>query len=64
MAFQILKRAGCNIFESMPKENFVMFRKYVIHGITNTDMMLHKPMVTDIQLLVDRNKFEPIEGTM
>ena len=63
IAFVVLMRTE-NIFSSMSSDDFTLFRKYVIHGIISTDMMLHKQIMADIQLKVDQNSFIPQEGIL
>lgn len=45
----------------MEAGEFTLFREYVVHGILNTDMMLHKQMMTEISLKLDQDKFLPHE---
>jgi hypothetical protein len=61
-AFRLLKQSDTNIFENMEPSEFPLFREYVIHGILSTDMMLHKGMMTGIQLKLDQDRFTPNES--
>ena len=63
-AFEILLKKELNFLENMSKSDFMLFRKYVVHGILNTDMMKHKEMMNDIQPKVDSKKFTPQEGKL
>lgn len=48
----------------MEPSEFSLFREYVIHGILNTDMMLHKHMMTGISIKLDQDSFTPNESKL
>lgn len=63
-AFEIIHQDEMNIFRKMPKDEFVLFRKFVIQGIINTDMMKHKALMSDIISRIDTDTFTPDEGRL
>lgn len=48
----------------MELSEFPLFREYVIHGILNTDMMLHKHMMTGIHIKLEQDNFTPNESRL
>lgn len=59
LAFSILLVPENNIFKSMDKDDFFLFRRYVIKGILSTDIKYH---FTDLGLLkarIDSANFQP-----
>jgi len=55
-AFKVLLTKGTDFFEFMPRSDFILFRKYVIHGILNTDMSEHTNMVNKIDIKINKEK--------
>ena len=61
-AFKFLMQNDTSFFDKMERRDFILFRKYVITGILNTDMAEHFSMVNSISFKVDKEKeFTPDE---
>lgn len=59
LAFKILLVPDNNIFKSMDKDDYFMFRKYVIRGILATDIKFHVSDVEKFQSKIDGTNFKP-----
>jgi hypothetical protein len=61
-AFKILLGSNSNFLEKMSRNDFILFRKYTIHGILNTDMAEHTSMINTISFKLDKDDdFNPDE---
>jgi len=59
LAFKILLHEDSNIFKTMDKEDYFIFRKYVIKGILSTDIKYHVSDLEKFQSKIDSTSFKP-----
>ena len=59
LSFSILLVPDNNIFKSMDKEDFFLFRKYVIKGILSTDIKNHFADLVILKSRIDSTNFQP-----
>ena len=49
-------KKGTDFLEKMKRNDFILFRKYVVHGILKTDMSEHMNMTKTIKFKVEKEK--------
>ena len=59
LAFKILLHEDNNIFKTMDKDDYFIFRKYVIKGILSTDIKYHVSDREKLQSKIDSTSFKP-----
>lgn len=59
LSFKILLHQDNNIFKSMDKEDYFIFRKYVIKGILSTDIKFHVSDLETFKAKIDNTNFKP-----
>ncbi|KAF6772932.1 hypothetical protein AHF37_07492, partial [Paragonimus kellicotti] len=56
IAFQLLTRPGCDLFENIPKKQRLSLRRMAIDMVLATDMSKHMSLLADLKTMVETKK--------
>ncbi|KAF5406430.1 Phosphodiesterase, partial [Paragonimus heterotremus] len=56
IAFQLLTRPGCDLFENLPKKQRLSLRRMAIDMVLATDMSKHMSLLADLKTMVETKK--------